>query len=257
MPRNPKSIFRRRALFAVIFSLAISNRASEASDDIPSGYNVERYQMVWERNPFTLVTPVIKSAQPKTFDKLILVSWLNNGGKDVVFIENTDTNEVQKVTITPNPDRLRLVAIHKDADPKKSEVILSDGVREGPVKFRMEVAQVAQNQTGQALPGQVPATRPGFPQQNQRSKNPVAPNIPRIPAQMSAPGQAPAPPPGQVPVPPAGQVPAAAQGDVTMNMQPPRASEVRRKRVTPPPVTEQPIDAEAQSQMVPPQAQPQ
>ena len=245
MLRNPKSIFRRRALFAVIFSLAVSNRASEASDEIPSGYNVERYQIVWERNPFTLVTPVVKSAQPTIFDKLILVSWLNNGGKDVVFVENTDTNEVQKVTSTPNPDRLRLIAIHKDADPKKSEVVLSDGIREGSVKFRMEVAQVAQNQNGQVLPGQVPATRPGLPpgvpQQNQRS------NLPRIPAQMPAPAQAALPP---------GQAPVAAQGDVTMTMQPPRASEVRRKRITPPPVTEQPIDA-AQSQTIPPQAQPQ
>jgi hypothetical protein len=253
MLRNPKLIFRRRALFAVIFSLALSSRASEASDEIPSGYNVERYQIVWERNPFTLVTPVVKSAQPTIFDKLVLVSWLNNGGKDVVFVENTDTNEVQKVTSTPNPDRLRLVAIHKDPDPKKSEVVLSDGVREGSVKFRMEVAQVAQNQNGQALPGQVTATRPGFPpgvpQQNQRSKNPAAPNFPRTPAQMPAPAQAPVPLPGQAPV--------AAQGDVTMTMQPPRASEVRRKRITPPPVTEQPIDAEAQPQMIPPQAQPQ
>jgi hypothetical protein len=253
MLRNPKSIFHHRALFAVIFSLAVGNRASEASDEIPSGYNVERYQIVWERNPFTLVTPVIKSAQPKIFDKQILVSWLNNSGKDVVFVQNTDTNEVQKVTSTPNPDHLRLVAIHKDADPKKSEVILSDGVREGSVKFRMEVAQVAQSQNGRALPGQVPATRPGlqpgFPQQNQRSKNPVAPNIPRMPAQMPTPAQAPAPPPDQAPV--------VAQGGVTITTQPPRASEVRRKRITPPAVTEQPIDAEAQSQMIPPQAQPQ
>jgi len=249
MLRNPKSIFHRRALFAVIFSLAVSNRASQASDEIPSGYNVERYQIVWERNPFTLVTPVVKSAQPTIFNKLILVSWLNNGGQDVVFVENTETNEVQKVTSAPNPDHLRLVAIRKDPDPKKSEVVLSDGVREGSVKFRMEVAQIAQNQNGQALPGQVQAMRPGFPQQNQRSKNPVAPNIPRMPAQMPAPAQAPVPPPGQAAV--------AAQGDVTMTMQPPRASEVRRKRITPPPVTEQPVDAEAQSQMIPPQAQPQ
>jgi hypothetical protein len=249
MLRNPESIFHRRALFAVIFSLAVSSRASEASDGIPSGYNVERYQIVWERNPFTLVTPVVKSAQSTIFNKLVLVSWLNNGGKDVVFVENTDTNEVQKVTNTPNPDRLQLVAIHKDPDPKKSEVILSDGVREGSVKFRMEVVQVAQNQNGQALPGQVQAARPGFPQPNQRSKNPVAPNIPRMPVQMPAPAQAPMPLPGQAAAP--------VQGDVTMTMQPPRASEVRRKRITPPPVTEQPIDAEAQSQMIPPQAQPQ
>jgi len=253
MLRNPKLIFGRCTLSAVIFSLAVSSLASKASDEIPSGYVAERYHAIWERNPFTLVTPVVKSTQPKVFDKLVLVSWLNSGGKDVVFVQNTETNEVQKVTSTPNSDHLRLVAIHKNADPNKSDVVLSDGTREGSVKFRMEVPQVVQNQNGQAVPGQVPASRPGlqpgFPQQNQRSKNPGGSRFPRMPAQMPAPGQVPAPAPGQAPVVP--------QGDVSMTMQPPRASEVRRKRVTPPPVTEQPVDGEAQSQVIPPQAQPQ
>ena len=247
MLRKPKSIFSRRTLFAVIFSLAVSNQASKASDEIPSGYNAERYHTIWERNPFTLVTPVVKSVQATVFDKLVLVSWLNNAGKDVVFVQNTETNEVQKITSTPNSDHLHLVAIHKDTDPKKSDVVLSDGTREGSVKFRMEAPQVAQNQNGQGFPGQVPAARPGFQPQNQRSKNPGVPNIPRMPAQMPAAAQAPVPVPARASV--------APQGDVSMTMQPPRASEVRRKRVTPPPVTEQPVDQEAQSQMIPPQAQ--
>jgi hypothetical protein len=252
MLRSLESIFDRRALFAAICSLAIGNQFSEASDEIPSGYNAERYQKIWERNPFTLVTPAVKSTQPQIFDKLILVSWLNNAGQDVVFIENTETNEVQKVTSAPNSDHLRLVSIHKDADPKKSEVVLSDGIRNGSVKFRMEVPQVAQNQNVQALPGQYPGARPGlqpgFPQQqNQKGKNPGAPIFSRTPAQM--PAQA------QVPMPPTGQAPVAAQGDATMTMQPPRASEVRRKRITAPPVTEQPVDGDAQSQTISPQPQ--
>jgi hypothetical protein len=248
MLRNPESIFDARTLFALICLLAISNQASAASDDAPSGYNAQRYQMIWERNPFTLVTPVVKNAPPKIFDKLVLVSWLNNDGKDVVFVENTETSEVQKITNIPNSDHLRLVSIHKDSDPKKSEVVLSDGAGEGSVKFRMEVPRVAQNQTAQALPIQS-APRPGLPPQNPRSKNPGGANIPRTPGQMPAPGQVPAP--AQMPV----QAPVAAQGDATMTMQPPRASEVRRKRITPPPVTEQPVDGDAQSQTISPQAQ--
>jgi hypothetical protein len=249
MLRNPESIFDGRTLFVLIWSLAISIQAAEASDADPSGYNAQRYQMIWERNPFTLVTPVVKSSQPQIFDKLVLVSWLNNDGKDVVFVENTETSEVQKITSAPNSEHLRLVSIRKDSDPKKSEVILSDGAREGSVKFRMEVPQVAQNQAAQALPGQLGAPRPGLPQQNQRSRNPGGPNIPRTPGQIPASGQMPVP--AQVPV----QPPVAAQGDATVTMQPPRASEVRRKRITPPPVTEQPVDGDTQSQTVSPQAQ--
>jgi hypothetical protein len=63
-----------------------------ASDDVPAGYKADRYQKVWERNPFTIVTPVAALAQPKLFDKLVLLSWLNDGGKDVVFIQNIETN---------------------------------------------------------------------------------------------------------------------------------------------------------------------
>ena len=87
--------------------------------------------------------PATPQAQPKVFDKLILVSWLNDGGKDIVFVQNTETNEVQKVTKDPNSDSLRLIAIHKDADPKNAEVVLSNGAEEGSVKFRMQMTMPA------------------------------------------------------------------------------------------------------------------
>ena len=38
-------------------------------------------------------------------------------------MQNTETSEIQKVTNDPNPNNLRLIAIHKDADPKKAEVV--------------------------------------------------------------------------------------------------------------------------------------
>ena len=82
-------------------------------------------------------------AKPKVFDKFVLVSWLNDGSKDIVFVQNTETNEVQKITSDPNSDNFRLVAIHKAADPKKAEVVLSNGTEEGTVKFRLEIAATA------------------------------------------------------------------------------------------------------------------
>src|SRR5271155_4008026 len=101
MLRNLKSRLRLGELLAATLLLATSGRSALASDDVPSGFQPERYEPVWTRNPFTLVTPVVEHLQPKFFDKLILASWLNDGGKDVVYVQNTDTNELEKVTKEP------------------------------------------------------------------------------------------------------------------------------------------------------------
>ena len=138
MLRNRKSISGRCLSFILTFLSAIGSGIATASDDVPVGYKADRYQQVWERNPFTIVTPVVQSVQPKVFDKLVLVSWLNDGGNDVVFVQNIETNEVQKITKDPNSNNLRLVAIHKAADPKDADAVLSNGTEEGSVKFRLE-----------------------------------------------------------------------------------------------------------------------
>ena len=86
MLRNRKSNSGRCSLFILTFLLGVASWTATASDDIPVGYKADRYQPVWERNPFTLVTPVAAQAKPKVFDKLVLLSWLNDGNKDVVFV---------------------------------------------------------------------------------------------------------------------------------------------------------------------------
>ena len=70
------------------FSLA------SADDGIPIGFKANRYSHLWERNPFTLVTPASSQARPSAFDKLVLVGWL----KDVIFFQNTETNDTQEIT---------------------------------------------------------------------------------------------------------------------------------------------------------------
>jgi hypothetical protein len=175
-------------------------------------------------------------AQVRTtpFDKFILVSWLNDGGKDVVFVQNTETNAVQKITNDPNPDNLRLVEIHKNADPLKADAVLSNGAEKGVVKFRLEVAAAAVQasavqQPPVAAPGsqfKVPGAVPGpgmrqmqMPQNAQQALQQAA----RVGTAQIQPGVAPMQP----------------NGGAT----PPRASEVRRKRLTPPPPNEQPVGA--------------
>jgi hypothetical protein len=211
-----------------------------ASDDVPVGYKADRYQQVWERNPFTIVTPVAQTVQPKAFDKFVLVSWLNDGGNDVVFIQNIETNEVQKITKDPNPNSFRLVGIHKAPDPKDAEVVLSNGTEQGSVKFRLETVTAGQQQgmPTAAVPNPVQGQGQGVP----------TPTLPALSRQAQAALKAQqAARFGPQPVNPQPQADAAGL--------PPRASEVRRKRITPPPVTQQPVGVPAVPQNVPGQPQ--
>ncbi len=229
----------KSGVLLVLTSLsAAGSLVATASDDVPVGYKADRYQQVWERNPFTIVTPVTQTVQPKAFDKFVLVSWLNDGGNDVVFIQNIETNEVQKITKDPNSNSIRLVEIHKAADPKDAEVVLSNGTEQGSVKFRLETVTAGQQQATQAagVPNQV---------EGQPVPNPTLPGLSRqaqaaLRAQQAARF-------GPQPIAPQTQPEAAAL--------PPRASEVRRKRITPPPVTQQPVGVPTLPQNVPVQPQ--
>lgn len=118
---------------------------AHADEEIPAGFKLGRYAPVWERNPFTLVTPTAPQAQHSAFDKLILTSWLKDGRADVIFIQNLETNEVQKITAEPNQDNLRLIALHLNPNPQFVDALISDGKEQGPVKFRFDVqSSVAQ-----------------------------------------------------------------------------------------------------------------
>jgi hypothetical protein len=70
------------------------------------------------------------------FGNLVLVSWLEDAGKDVIYVQNTETNDVQKITSKPNLDNFRIVELHPNADPKLFEAVISNGVQQGPVRFR-------------------------------------------------------------------------------------------------------------------------
>jgi hypothetical protein len=241
MLRKLKLGLRPLSLIILTSLPAIGGWAATDSDDVPIGYKTDRYQPVWERNPFTLVAPVVTNAQPKVFDKLVLVSWLNDAGKDVVFVQNTETNEVQKITAEENGNHFRLVAIHKAADPKNAEAVISNGAEEGAVKFRVEAAIPAQAEA---------APQPAVPTAAAQNQVPGVQN--QVPGAQPAPAQ---PIPGMPRQVQASRGLANQQGAVQMQTLPPRASEVRRKRITAPPVNEQPVGAPVPSQNNPSQPQ--
>jgi len=229
MPRTCKRVNPLKTATILALSIFVGPVLGQSDNELPSGFKPDRYQKVWEHNPFTLVTPVVAQAQPSLFDKLVLLSWLNDDGKDVVFVQNTETNAVQKVTRESGADNLQLLEVHVDPDPRKVEVVLSQGAERGIVKFRTEIpAAVAQAPGasapgGMRNPGAVPGAQPvpGNRGQTQVPQNPLeafqqaARTGPVQPQQGAVPGQ----------------------GDA--GVRPPRASEIRRKRVTAPPVTEQ------------------
>lgn len=84
-------------------------------------------------SPATQADPQVRSGRP---GKFVLVSWLNDGGKDVVYVQNTETSEVQKITSEPNIDNFRIVAVHPNSDPKEFEAIISNGKELTQVRFQ-------------------------------------------------------------------------------------------------------------------------
>jgi hypothetical protein len=106
--------------------------------DLPNfaGYDYVRSP----RDPFldkSVKTTIMGAYKPSILDKLVLVSWLDDAGKTAIFVQNTETNDVQKITSEPNKDNFRIVEIHPNADPKLFEAVISNGTEKGPVKFRL------------------------------------------------------------------------------------------------------------------------
>jgi len=138
--------------------------------DLPS---FTRFEYVRSpRDPFldkSVTTTIIGAYKPSVLDKLVLVSWLNEAGKVVIYVQNTETNEVQKITSEPNKDNFRIVEIHPNADSKLFEAVISNGNEKGPVKFRL----TPPNPNPQLGPASSPAAQ---------TKNPQIENIsPRTP----------------------------------------------------------------------------
>jgi hypothetical protein len=106
--------------------------------DLP---NFTRYDYVRSaRDPFldkSVKITIIGEYKPSVLDKLVLVSWLDDAGKIVIYVQNTETNDVQKITSEPNKDNFRLIEFHPNADPKLFEAVISNGSEKGPVKFRL------------------------------------------------------------------------------------------------------------------------
>ena len=140
--RNLSLACKIHTLAAVFAGCWLLVGIGRSDDTLPKGFDAARYQQVWERNPFTLVTPSL-GGPASPFSKLILVNWLHDKGKDIVFVEDTETNEVKKVTKEEgaNSEQLRLVEVVSNKNPSLIFAKLTNGKEEGIVKFKFEQAQ--------------------------------------------------------------------------------------------------------------------
>ena len=107
------------------------------AQEIPGGFKVERYTRLWEHNPFTEAKVAASQVRSSVFDKLFLTSWLIDAGKEVICVQNSETNEVQTVTAKSNQNNLHLVGMHLNSNPQFVEAIISDGKEQGTVKYRL------------------------------------------------------------------------------------------------------------------------
>jgi hypothetical protein len=205
-----KQTMRNLTLAALLAGCLLAG-TGRSDDTLPKGFEVSRYQSVWERNPFTLVTPVLSQAA-SAFSKLILVNWLHDKGKDILFVEDTETNEIKKVTKEEgaNSDQLRLIEVVPNKNPSLIFAKLTNGREEGIVKFKFdqENTQAVNRNLGMPrIPGQPPIGPNGRPFGN----TPGGPRTPQLPTGVTQPNFQ--------------QAPANA----------PNAQEIRRRRMLPTP----------------------
>jgi hypothetical protein len=206
--RNLTLARKTRTMAALLAGCWLLAGTGRSDDTLPKGFEVSRYQSVWERNPFTLVTPSLGQAA-SAFSKLILVNWLHDKGKDILFVEDTETNEVKKVTKEEgaNSDQLRLIEVVPNKNPSLIFAKLTNGREEGIVKFKFDQGNtqaVNQNLGMPRVPGQPPIGPNGRPF-----------------------GNAPGGPARRTPQLPAGVTQAPANA--------PNAQEIRRRRMLPTP----------------------
>ena len=99
-------------------------------------------------DPVTPGDPVVPQATPVPeknaqssvragpFSKFVVVSYLQDRGKDVISVKNIETNDVQRISSQPNIDHLRLLEVHPNPDLRQFEAIISNGSDQGPVRFQ-------------------------------------------------------------------------------------------------------------------------
>ena len=185
----------------------IFSSASAAGDEVPAGFPVERYSVLWQHSPFTIAS-VQQTEVPAGFaQNLTVVGIAKIGDKDLVTLLNKQSLERFIVKAEPNAQGMKVLSVENDSDPLKTSVMLQSGGEIAKVGFDKSLIQ--QNQSApHADPNAVAQNTPvaGQPPSPPADNMPPVPGrrvrrLPAIPALNPAPASgganAPQPPPNQ------------------------------------------------------------
>ena len=150
-----------------------------SADQLPAGLKVERYVRLWERNPFTLPSRAVPETPPSALENLYLIGWLNDGDKELIYVQNWQTNEVQRITPRANDNNLRLVGIHLNSDLRLVDAVIAADQERATVKFRFD-SGVAPGITSSTLAENEANTSSGQVPISSNTTSRYYPGVPRV-----------------------------------------------------------------------------
>jgi len=116
---------------------------SLSAAELPVGFGVERYARIWERNPFTLVTPDVRPAQASPFNNLFFSELAERRGRRGSLCSKLGNQRSPKNYCPAWPNQ---ATAHRDAsesEPAPSGGDHFDGKEEAGIKFRFGAGQTA------------------------------------------------------------------------------------------------------------------
>jgi len=133
------------ALVITTFSLAVEDVTEDA---LPTGYPVTRYSTIWENSPFTreVIRPV-KTTIASTFGKNMVLRGLLIDSQEGPIAYVRDNKESQTLRITSAGSSkgfpYTLVSADKQANPKDTVVVITDGKEEAKIGYEENVLTAA------------------------------------------------------------------------------------------------------------------
>lgn len=192
--------------FALAGDDAVPNAAGD--DAVPKGYPVERYAVLWEHSPFTMVSTAPMAPQAGFAQNLAVVGIAKFGDHNLVTL--VDRKSMERMTIDTDADAhgIKVVSVETDPDPLKTKVTIQKGSEVATVGFDKSLLAMIQTPPPATVtaatgnPAGPADIAPGPP--SDVAKNDVPPPVYRRPRIILAPNQpgAASPAPGAAQSPP-------------------------------------------------------
>lgn len=171
--------------FAAPFAILIAVAGWLQADNIPQGYEADRYEALWKRSPFTLssIADDANAAPTGLAERFSLGGLFTIANKDYIFvIDKTKPTEHLLVSSEPNDMGLSLESVHYDAALENTTAKIKMGEETGVIRFDPTALAAATPPQPQMPPNMPPGMpqRPFTPMPNSMPNPPQRINRPRI-----------------------------------------------------------------------------